>query len=161
VITCGIDLGVRKAAIALLDNGEVTNVGHLELPDAMDRATQLRTVAEWTIGYTKVAEQVFIEEPLVGRNTRVSMKIAQTAGAVMATLGTPFTARAYFVDNKTWKKAVVGNGNASKEKIAEWLSATYPAYATLCEGNQDRIDATCIGLYGALLHDRAQALAGL
>jgi Holliday junction resolvasome RuvABC endonuclease subunit len=157
-VVVGIDLGARKAALSVFHEGELASVGSLETPSAMSRAKQLSTLAEWSREYTKVATHVFIEEPLVGRGVRASLQIAQTAGAVMATLE---HANARFISNTAWKKALLGNGNANKEMIETWLKSSHPVYATLCGSNQDRIDATCIGQYGVQLLERADQLAEL
>ena len=41
-----------------------------------------------------------------------------------------------------------GNGNADKDAIRDYIHVTHPAYALLCDGDQDRYDACCVGLYG-------------
>lgn len=161
MIVGGVDLGVRKAAISLRSDGDLSCVEHFEVP-RQHRHQELRILAEWCYGYLKVADAIFIEEPLVGRNTRVSLQIAQTAGAVMSSLGSGLReVHIDFVDNKSWKKAVIGNGNANKEDITSWLKSHHPSYAELCGGNQDRVDATCIGIYGGQLCERATQLADL
>jgi len=160
VIVCGIDLGARKVAISTFVDGELTLAQSLEVPKTT-RARELRTLGEWTFGYTKIANYAFVEEPLIGRGVRSSLQIAQTAGAVMSAMGGLLAIDSRFVDNKTWKKQVVGNGNASKEMIEEWLKRTHPAYAALCGSNQDRIDAACIGIYGVQVLERRDTMAGL
>lgn len=156
----GVDLGARKAAIAVFHDGKLGYVGDLEVPKTT-RARELRTLAEWSFGYLKVCDFVFVEEPLVGRGVRASLQVAQTAGAVMSSLGGLLDIKSDLTPNKAWKKALIGNGNASKEEIKSWLVNTYPSYAALCGSSQDRVDAACIGLYGVLVHDRASHLATL
>lgn len=161
MIIGGVDLGGRKAAVSIFVDGEMTNVADLTVPKSA-RALELRTLAEWSFGYLKVCDLVMIEEPQVGRGVRASLQVAQTCGAVMATLGgTPWSHRSDWVPVATWKKEVCGKGNLDKKAVATWLESSHPAYAALCGANQDRIDATCIGLYGVLLHERAASLAEL
>jgi Holliday junction resolvasome RuvABC endonuclease subunit len=86
------------------------------------------------------------------------MQIAQTAGALMSHFG---RVRTTLVPNKTWKKELLGNGNASKEDIRTWLIRNHESYAARCEANQDRVDAVCIGIYGCRLHERSEHLDNL
>ena len=155
MITAGVDLGARKAAISLHD-GKITWVGHLEVPKTT-RARELRTLAAWSEKILRVADFVFVEEPLVGRGVRASLQIAHTAGAVLSCLKDDIYSD--FVAVKSWKKDTVGNGNASKEQVAMWLKSSHPSYHQQCAGNQDRVDAVCIGLHGVRIGDRSRELA--
>jgi len=158
VIVGGVDLGGRKAAVAICDDGVLHHVADLVVPKTT-RARELRTLGEWCYGYLKVCDYVFIEEPLIGRGVRASLQVAQTAGAVMSALGGALDVKTDFVTVASWKKAVVGSGNADKEMVKSWLESSHPAYAALCGANQDRIDAACISLYGVQLLERASQLA--
>ena len=158
MIVCGVDLGGRKVAISTFVDGELTNLSHLEVAKTT-RARELREIAEYTLDITKVADYVFVEEPLVGRGVRASMQVSQAAGAVLAALGGGVhEVKSALVPVGTWKKEVIGSGSANKDTVKDWLREAYPVYATLCGSNQDRIDATCIGLYGVQLIERADAL---
>lgn len=148
MIVAGIDLGKSKAALSIFTDGELSHVEHLELAD-MSRPVVLWALAQFVYGFTKTCDQVFIEEPLIGRNTRNSLEVAQTCGAVIAVHGQIPGRQVHLVPVATWKKAVVGKGNADKKYVRDWLDGTHSAYAARCGNNQDRIDATCIGLYGA------------
>lgn len=154
--TVGVDLGGRKIACAVFDNGYLTRVHARSLPATIPRGQALSVLAWDVVAQTATTDVVFyIEEPLVGRGVRASLQIAQTAGALLATINkTP----AHLVPVATWKKAVVGRGNADKLLVKSWLESHYPAYAQMCEGNQDKIDAVCIGLYGVANERAAQRL---
>lgn len=160
MILGGVDLGGRKAAVSIFEDGKMTQVVSLEVPISY-RARELRTLGEWCFGYLKVCNYVFVEEALIGRNVRSSLQVAQTAGAVMAGLGGILPIRSYYVEVKKWKKELIDNGNAGKEVVAQWLLMKHPAYAALCGSNQDRIDATCIGLYGVRVANRSVHLEDL
>jgi Holliday junction resolvasome RuvABC endonuclease subunit len=162
----GIDLGIKKIAVAVFGEGDFGQT-LLEVTahdsDAPTRDAQLAFVAavahNMALLYT--ADWVFIEEPIVGNNTKYSLKLAQTCGAVMAALshlrehqGTDIR----LVGNKAWKKDVLGNGNSSKDVIRSWVIEHHPAYAALCGADQDQYDACCVGLYGLGLLDRARQL---
>jgi len=160
----GIDLGVRKLAVATFTDGDAgfslyhTNV--FEAEENVSRHTQLRSIgmfAQSSVhGYQ--TDCVFVESVIVGNNHKYSIGLAQTLGAVLASI-LPGV-RVELVDNKVWKRDVVGNGNATKDQISNYIDVTHPAYAPLCEGEhkQDRYDAVCIGLYGIVVLDRARSL---
>lgn len=90
----------------------------------------------------------FYELPVLGRGgVRSTMVQCFTSGAVQATLyerGCP----TYPVNVSSWKKTVVGKGNADKGEVAEHLRLGWNAlYKSAC-GNQDVYDASAIALYG-------------
>jgi Holliday junction resolvasome RuvABC endonuclease subunit len=147
VIVAGVDLGVRKAAITIMDGDTITCSMAFE-SNARTRSLQLSQVAQWVreVCNGHRVDVVYVEEPLVGRSTRISLQIAQTAGAVLAYVS--HLSDSYLVPTTTWKKEVVGHGGANKEKISEWLDSHYHDYSVQCDGDQDRVDATCIALYG-------------
>ena len=161
MITAGIDLGVRKVALSICSDGVVTVADDYEVTNLIHRQDQLALLAAWVMQYVRPCEYVFIEEPLVGRGVRTSMQISQTCGAILGALGRHKTVQAQLVDNKMWKKSIVGSGNASKNDIKNWLKTQHPTYYSQCGENQDRIDACCIGLYGCELLTRAESLAKL
>lgn len=154
----GIDLGVHKAAYSRFVDGELADVGHFDL-SMTPRHKELHVLC--TSIWLKVGncDAVYIEEPLIGRGVRTSLKIAQTAGAVMSELhAVPYLD---LVPVASWKKEVVGSGSSDKAAIASWLRDNFPSYSSLCAGNQDRVDATCIGLYGVKVDERAKLLEDL
>ena len=95
-------------------------------------------------------EALFIEEPVVAgaRNLRSSLLIAQVCGAILA--GLPIR-RSYLVPVSSWKKTVVGHGNASKSEVRDHLDAWYPALASYAGDSQDLYDALGIALHGQRL----------
>lgn len=94
-------------------------------------------------------DQVFIEEPpLAGsKNLRTFLKLAQVSG-VLGFGAHRSGAVVTYVPVSTWKKEVIGAGGASKDVVAAWLSAFYPAHSQSCLGDQNYVDATCLALYG-------------
>lgn len=156
----GVDLGVRKIAVSVFHEDVLAQVGaHKSVAEL--RATQLQELAlyghDMAVLYN--ADYVFIEEPIVGNNIKYSMNIAMVCGALLSALNhlTPVL-DIRFVGNKVWKRDIVGSGNSSKDVIRTWLLDHHPAYAALCEEDQDRCDAVCIGLYGLQLIGRAEHL---
>ena len=139
----GVDLGTRKLAFFALDalhtgsyvaNVPVSNRG-LELTDLQKQMCRILEIDPEPV--------IFIEEPPKVRNMRTFLHLAQTCGMVLS-----YPARTYCVPVASWKKATVGKGNASKEEVASWFREEYPAHYDLCAGDQDRVDAACICLYG-------------
>jgi Holliday junction resolvasome RuvABC endonuclease subunit len=162
----GIDLGIKKLAVAVFtdaDHGEnlVEVIAHeSRCPTRDEELAEIAAVAH-NIALLYNADWCFIEEPIVGNNTKYSLKLSQTAGAVMAGLSHLRSHQGLdirMVGNKTWKKEVIGNGNSSKDVIRSWVIEYHPAYAALCGDDQDEYDACCIGLYGLGLLDRARQL---
>jgi Holliday junction resolvasome RuvABC endonuclease subunit len=130
----------------------------------MDRAHQLHELAMFAHDEALFyeADWVFIEDIIVGNNRKYSIRLAQTMGAVLADLALLEYRQGLSirtVDNKAWKKEIVGNGNADKEAVRNYILESHPAYAPLCGDDQDRFDAVCIGLYGRRILDRSQQLS--
>lgn len=135
----GIDLGVRSVHVSMLpyDMSIAAKKGKRS-EEVLHIASQLGQLytSDWL---------AYIEEPVVAgaRNLRTSLQIAQIAGVVMSLVG-DFV----MVPVSTWKKTVVGKGNASKSDVAEWLRSNRPDLYERTAGMQDKIDANCIRLYG-------------
>ena len=163
MITAGVDLGVRKAAVSILCEEELVTTKAYE-SSATLRSTQLAEVSSWVQALINLyqADAVYVEEPIAGRSVRVSLQIAQMAGAVLSALDDLHNrdgvlTRSYLVSNTHWKKALLGLGAGKdiKLKVRKWLDTEFPSYASKCDGDQDRYDASCIAIYG----ERQQLLA--
>ena len=152
----GVDLGIHKVALASFVDEAYCNTIWQTLADT--RARQLHelamsvrdTVCLWNM------DSVWIEDTIIGNNRKYSLQLTEVRGAVMSALAMDFDVR--LVDNKTWKKQVVGNGNANKDSIRDYIHVTHPAYAPLCGSDQDLYDATCIALYGRHITEQAADL---
>ena len=159
MIIAGVDLGKSKAAFSMFEvidgEAELAHVDALELGRTLPRTQSLAFLSHWVAKNTRTAEHVYVEEAIIGRSTRNSLHVAQTVGAVLASMQQKHV---YEVPVATWKKEVIGKGNADKSTVSAWLDETYPAYASLCRGNQDAIDAVCLGLYGVANEQRAGKL---
>lgn len=105
---------------------------------------------QWGLGHS----YVFLEEPVVAgvRNLRTTIKIAETAGAVIAAAcGAQGT---YLVPVSSWKKGTHGSGNAGKSDVRTWLADHHPTLAAECGDDQDLVDAACVALHGRRLVER-------
>lgn len=143
----GVDLGVRAIHVAGPDLAI-----SLVIRDKMDRYTEIRALGTMISGFFQQGDLVFYEAPpLAGsRNLQTLIALSQTSGALLAAS----SGKCYEVPVATWKKEVVGKGNATKDDAAEWLQINdYPAYLQ-CHGDQNLIDACCIQKYGVLVINR-------
>ena len=143
----GIDLGIRAIHISTPAKTYTLDVDrdktrHAEVSTLMWLFEQ-EVQRSWTC---------FIEEPVVAgvRNLRTTLQIAQISGMVLGVVD-----EAYLVPVSTWKKEIVGKGNASKSEVAHWLQQHHPELYT---DNQDHIDASCIRLYGEKQAAKLEAL---
>jgi Holliday junction resolvasome RuvABC endonuclease subunit len=99
----------------------------------------------------------FYEMPILGRGGfRSTIVQCFTSGAVQGAIYER-QCPSYPVNVSSWKKAVVGKGNADKGQVGEFLRLRWNAIYTAAEGNQDVYDATAIALYGRQI--LAQGLA--
>jgi Holliday junction resolvasome RuvABC endonuclease subunit len=161
----GIDLGIHKIALAVLDSPEkyLGNIVRSFTTEEVHRDEQLAELAHLAhdVCLSQDADYVFIEDTLVGNNRKYSIQLSQTMGAVLcdlAQLRYGCGTQIHLVENHKWKKAVIGNGNASKEEIRNYIIDTHPAYAVLCGVDQDEYDAVGVALYGLGVIDRAAHL---
>ena len=93
----------------------------------------------------------FYELPVLGRGGfRSTIVQCFTSGAVQAVLH-DFRIQSHTANVSSWKKAVVGRGNADKGQVAESLRCRWDALFQAAEGNQDVYDAASIAIYGRQL----------
>ena len=91
------------------------------------------------------------ELPVLGRGGfRSTIVQCFTSGAVQGALY-ELGIKSYTANVSSWKKAVVGRGNADKGQVAESLRFRWLALYQAANGNQDGYDAACIALYGRQL----------
>jgi hypothetical protein len=144
----GIDYGVRSAHIAIITDKDLTvhTISTDKLDSRQDELIYIRSKIEQFLSDIDI---VVIESPVLAgpRNLQVLISMSQVCG-VLLTSCTPHTAVTVAV--ASWKKEIVGKGNASKEEVANWLEKYYPDFYNKCQ-RQDHIDATCIALYGKLI----------
>ncbi len=143
----GIDADTKTVAIVVLDGGEVESVEHLKAKGARAEA-RFHPLCELVddlvrhsffagIGFT------FIELPIVGVNPKATRDQAMLVGAIRMSL---LDHSHSMIDNTVWKKAVLGNGKATKEEIKDYIMAAYPS---LGDGHaQDVYDAAGIAHFG-------------
>lgn len=155
MIVWGVDLGVRSASLAGIDEnggldlitiGRGTPKGKIADQHPTLRAEELAQLSQDMKIYVSKSDWVFVEEPPAAgsKNLRTYGKLSMSAGALVA--GSP--APTFLVPVDTWKKEVVGKGGVSKALVSQYLSVSHPIYAELCHADQNLVDATCIAMYG-------------
>lgn len=95
---------------------------------------------------------LFVEEPLALQNGKTTRILGLLAGALFGT----FVMKGrdinwHWVDVSSWKKHVVGNGNASKDLVRMFVSTSPPASHLPLDdwdAEPDYYDAYCLKLYG-------------
>ena len=128
MIILGIDPGTRHTGYGVLEvmgrKETVLAYGAVEPSPKLDLMVRLQQIGEGVEGLIKthVPDELAIEMPFMGKNAQSMLKLGQVQGFVMKAaldLQIPVTQYA----PREIKKAVVGNGNASKEQVWFMLRA--------------------------------------
>lgn len=159
----GIDLGISKIAVVVVFDDILMSPYIYECSPGKPRDVVLHELGVFahTAIVTHAATSIWIEDTLIGNNRKYSIKLSETKGAVMSYLSHLRTSQGVdiqLVNNQTWKREIVGSGNADKEAVRNHIYDTHPAYAALCGDDQDLYDASCVALYGRQVTERAQHL---
>lgn len=148
----GIDPSSKKLALCIttsLASGTTPELNNINLPEGVYRATG-HAYREVFCCLEQLPEaKIYLESPLVGRSAYGTIVQSQVGGAVLAAAencGVPV----YLVNVSSWKKRVVGKGNAQKPEVSLWLQKFWPEAYTLCSGDQDLVDACVLNRYGVL-----------
>ena len=142
----GVDLGMRSLYIYGTEDIHIVSV-----PKG-DRYLEIYSMAKWVSQIFDKDDTVFYEEPVLAgpKNIRTIIGLAQSSAALLS----GSVAHCYEVPVGTWKKEVVGKGNAKKEEVAAWLKENDPESFDRCGEDQNLIDAACIQKYGIKVMDR-------
>lgn len=151
----GIDCGVRQVALYVLDEDLTSPGDHILEVGKCYRGEELyhlRDMLQSDLENNWKPDRVYIEDAIVAgaRNLRTSIQLAQTVGMVLS-LGY----QGSLVPVSSWKKQVIGNGNAKKEDVAAW----YADFTGQQSRSQDIADAAAIAHYGQHLLEVAGRLA--
>lgn len=162
----GVDLGIAKAAWSVWEDDILTETSAGAVDFLHQREDQLWQLTDFMA--SQIAgikpDLIVIEDVLIGNNRKYSLRLAEAKGAVLSGVGMVRYKldrehiQTLMVNVSTWKKEVLGNGHAAKEDVRNYLLQRDSAYAELCDGDQDRFDAACIGYYGVQLSNRADEL---
>ena len=98
--------------------------------------------------------QAFIEDPVLGRGGfRSTMVQAFTSGAVQGALH-EWGCGVHRANVSSWKKEIVGKGNAKKHEVGESLQSRWAALYESISGDEDLCDAASIALFGQVMVGR-------
>lgn len=145
-IDVGIDVGKRRVAYSWPAHG-VVDFYDLVKP-GLPRSHELRMMRNWIASRLPENVQLWIDEPLSHGNGIGSIAARGLNETVVAIV----TAHSWVhepirVYSSTWKSQVVGNHQAEKDDLKDWLVANVPQLAYQCR-TQDEIDASIVGIYG-------------
>ena len=158
LIVIGVDAASSRAAFVALrgreffamavtklgkTGGEACAAAHIATHDFLDQLP-------WPV---TESIQAYIEWPVLGRGGfRSTMVQAFTSGAIQGALHERGCVTKG-ANVSSWKKAVVGKGNATKEDVSKSLRLRWPALYAEVGGDQDLCDASAIALYGKQLQE--------
>jgi Holliday junction resolvasome RuvABC endonuclease subunit len=153
----GVDLGISKVALVFTDGTDI--LAETYASSSSSRADCLRELGQFanSLALFTQPSSIWIEDTLIGNNRKYSIQLAETKGAVMAALAIRHIP-IELVNVATWKREIVGKGNADKTAVRNHIHDSYPAYAPHCGDDQDLFDASCVALYGLKVLDRARDL---
>lgn len=155
----GIDPSSKKLALCVTEFNLRPTIFKIGLPEGVYRATGV-AFEEAFLFFQKISKnnpRVYMEAPLVGRSAYSTIIQAQVGGAVLAAASRAGV-HLELINVNTWKKQVIGKGNATKEDVALWLKGNWKTAYTLCRGDQDLIDASALNRYGAQHENLRQAI---
>jgi len=158
LVVVGVDAASSRAAFVALRGTEfftmaVTKLGSVggeACAGASSATHEFLDQLPWPI--TEPVE-VFIEWPVLGRGGfRSTIVQAFTNGAIQGT----FHERGCVTQGanvSSWKKAIVGKGNATKTDVSQAIRLRWPSLYQRVAEDQDLCDAACIALYGQSLQE--------
>jgi len=151
-VGAGVDYGTSRVAFAIPAMGVFEDV----VLKPGDNLGALDVISEvvWNACITHKPDLVAVEAPIVGasRNLRVGVSLGMVAGAICSTVMQTDTL-VTLVPPASWKKGVVGFGNADKQQVSRWLEVHHPIWHSRCT-SQDTIDSVCLALYAEIQVDR-------
>ena len=158
LIVIGVDASSSRAAFVALCGTEFSTmamakfgpVGAVACAGGADATRTFLDQLPWPVTQPI---QAYVEWPVLGRGGfRSTMVQAFTSGAIQGTLHE----RGCITQGanvSSWKKAVVGKGNATKEEVAHALRLRWPSLYQRVGEDQDLCDAASIALYGKQLQE--------
>ena len=125
-IILGIDPGTTVMGYGIIHTtgkqAEVITLGVLKLDKYADYALKLKKIFERTVGLIDEyhPDELAIEAPFFGKNVQSMLKLGRAQGVAIAAAMSRELVVVEYAPKKI-KLAVTGNGNASKEQVAEML----------------------------------------
>lgn len=157
-IVIGIDPSSKKLAVVWsVDDGPLHGFTHSsKQADLNDRCAEFYRITRSFYRGVSMQHQdheihVFLEAPVLGRGgARSTIVQAKVNGAIVAGCLVAGAVKVHDVNNQSWKKKVVGKGNAGKPDIKKWVAQYWRQLYVIANNgkDQDLIDAGCIMRYG-------------
>ncbi len=126
----GIDPGTSVMGYAILDTllnkSEVVVVSVIQMKKLPDQYAKLRFIYEKTNALIEQyqPDTLAIEAPFYGKNVQSMLKLGRAQGVVIAAC-LHADMEVYEYSPRKIKQAITGNGNASKEQVADMLARMY------------------------------------
>ena len=140
----GFDCSSKAIHLSLIDEDE--NLVGLEKFESKDKdyETRFYEILDKFEAYAGIIDisTAAIESAIYIQNAKATIAIASVVAGVKLQLhrsGTPFAS----VDNRAWKKVIIGKGNASKSDIMAFAISKWGDQFP----EQDYADAACIALW--------------
>lgn len=145
----GIDSAKNRVDAVAFHEEEIVSSYTMDLSNhrKLDRGETIRALYQgiWSWIREDLARYwppvLYIEEPIMVRNIRVAIELAETVGMLL-TLPYP----SYLVPIDSWKKELAKAG-LSKEEVRSIISGRFPATQSFGD-RQDLFDATGVAVYG-------------
>lgn len=158
----GIDLGLRGAAIAILAQVEPQRFCLLRLGifrgAALKGEVRFWAYYGWLQAFLEKAPApvaIWAEAPFVGQNASSALELGRLLGLTQAALWGKGWPNLQTLPPTSIKKAITGQGRASKAQVASWLRHYLTNADELPMDFDHATDAVSIALAGALLHHSA------
>lgn len=144
----GIDLSTKEITIARLYHDNSFNI---DICKADGKNWQLRypvlyfQFSEILSKFVEPVQAAFIEDPPFVQNRQSFSKLTKVA-CICELAFMSFHITYFSVNNKVWKKELIGKGSASKEMIKNFAEMIWGD--KIKSLSQDAIDALCLACYG-------------
>lgn len=154
MLLAGIDASTRRVAIvASRPDGTESDYHVIEVRGSKEPFSPAHLVniehEVWRWLSKRNVQSVIIESPVVGRGgIYTALKLAYAIGAVQVGAVKGASDEVKLVNVQSWKRLVVGNGNATKEAVGKAVAKRWPAMFRHVSGDVDLTDAAAICIYG-------------
>lgn len=114
------------------------------------------------LGVLSSYRHAFVEAPILGmtRDIQSTVKQATVSGGVQVAL-IEWGFGVHLVAPSSWKKAVIGKGNARKDEVGPIIEREWPGLWRAIHSDQDLLDAAALVLYGESVVTRSDSAFGL
>jgi Holliday junction resolvasome RuvABC endonuclease subunit len=152
----GVDYGTRRIAITVISEKSV-ELYEIDLSGTDNHVKDIAVLSDYLtdVLIKHKPTLVAIEQPIQGasRNVRVGLLMGMVAGA-LSVAANHTGASVAIVAPATWKKSVIGRGNADKQSVSDWLERQHPRVFERCNKSQDLVDSTCLALHAEKILER-------